>query len=126
MHHIDIKLTHKSPPSNNKFKISISSYKKNLKISKTKATGIQEPDMLQFTENIKETKDGFLSHRLSSNAEDILPVPRVNQLIDSSRRMPQSQNLQKSWSGNKKSELSKKKPKVKQSLGHNPPKVNVV
>ena len=56
MHHIDIRLSHKSPPASNKFKISISSYKNNLKISKTRATGIQEPDMIQFTENVKDTK----------------------------------------------------------------------
>lgn len=46
--------------------------------------------------------------------------------MESTKRLPQSQNLQKSWSGNKKSEQSKKKHKIKQSLDHNAPKVNVV
>ena len=129
MHHIDIQLSQKSPPCNNKFKISISSYKKNMKISKTKATGIQDPDMLHFTENvkdIKDTKEGFLSHRFSSIGIDALPLPRCNKFMESTRKFPQSQNLQKSWSGNKKSEKSKKKPKVKQSLDKEAQKVNVV
>lgn len=116
MQHIDIKLTHKSPPSNSKFKISISSYKNKVKMSKTKATGIQDPDMLQFTENIRETKEGFLSHRFSSIGDAGLPMPRMNNMMGSARKLPQSQNLQKSWSGNKKSQKSVKKTKAKQSL----------
>jgi hypothetical protein len=45
--------------------------------------------------------------------------------MGSINKLPKSQHLQKSWSGNKKSQRSTKKPKTKLSLEHHEAKVNV-